>query len=147
MGNWALQPAPFARFSGLSILPHMVTYRQLKQVENGRILPTRLKWCDSFGSKLRGFTFRRTLSPTDGLVLVEKADTRVNTAIHMFFVFFDLGVIWVNDGGEVVDMVVARPWRPSYMPQAPARYVIELHPSLLPQVKIGDHLQFLEKEV
>jgi len=125
----------------------MVTYRQLWHVENGRVLLNRLKWCDSFGSKLRGFTFRRSLSPADGLVLGEKSDSRLSTAIHMLFVFFDLGVIWVNEAGEVVDVVVARPWRPSYAPQAPARYVIELHPSLLPQVRLGDHLQFLDKEV
>lgn len=137
----------FARLPGLSILPAMVTYRQLWHVENGRILLNRLKWCDTFGSKLRGFTFRRNLSPADGLVLVEKSDSRLSTAIHMLFVFFDLGVIWVNEAGEVVDIVVARPWRPSYAPQAPARYVIELHPSLLPQVRVGDHLQFLDKEV
>jgi len=125
----------------------MVTYRQLWHVENGRALLDSLKWCNTFGSKLRGFTFRRTLSPADGLVLVEKSDSRFNTSIHMFFVFFDLGVIWVNDAGEVVDVVVARPWRPSYVPQAAARYVIELHPSLLHEVQIGDHLQFLDKEV
>ena len=125
----------------------MVTYRQLWHVENGRVLLDHLKWCDSFGSKLRGFTFRRALSPADGLVLVEKSDSRLTTSIHMFFVFFNLGVIWVNEAGEVVDSLVARPWRPSYAPQSPARYVIELHPSLLEQVQIGDHLQFLEKEI
>jgi uncharacterized membrane protein (UPF0127 family) len=125
----------------------MTTYRQLWHVENGRLLLDHLKWCDTFGSKLRGFTFRRTLAPEDGLVLVEKSDNRLNTAIHMFFVSFDLGVIWVNEAGEVVDTVLARPWRPSYAPQAPARYVIELHPSLLEHVRVGDHLQFLEKEV
>ena len=124
----------------------MVTYRQLWHVENGRVLLDHLKWCDSFGSKLRGFTFRRALSSADGLVLVEKSDSRLTTSIHMFFVFFDLGVIWVNEAGEVVDALVARPWRPSYAPQSPARYVIELHPSLLEQVQIGDHLRFLEKE-
>ncbi|MCA9872548.1 MAG: DUF192 domain-containing protein [Anaerolineales bacterium] len=125
----------------------MRTYRQLWHVENGRVLLKRLKWCDSFGSKLRGFTFRRSLSLDDGLVLVEKSDNRFNTAIHMLFVFFDLGVIWINEAGEVVDAVVAKPWRPSYVPQAPACYVIELHPSLLGQVQVGDHLQFLDEEV
>lgn len=122
----------------------MVTYRQLWHVENGRLLLHRLKWCDSFGSKLRGFTWRRQLGPDDGLVLVEKSDSRVTAAIHMLFVFFDLGVIWVNDAGEVVDTALAKPWRLSYAPQAPARYVIELHPGLLADVNIGDHLQFLD---
>jgi uncharacterized membrane protein (UPF0127 family) len=120
----------------------MDIYRRVWHVENGRYLPTRLKWCHSFGRKLRGFTFRRTLSPDEGLVLVETSDSRVNSAIHMLFVFFDLGVIWLNDTGEIVDKKLARPWRLSYVPQSPARYVIELHPSLLDQVQIGDHLRF-----
>lgn len=119
-----------------------VTYRRVWHVENGRYLPTHLTWCDSFGRKLRGFTFRRTLSQDEGLVLVESQDSRVSTAIHMLFVFFDLGIIWVNDAGEIVDKTVARPWRLAYAPQAPARYVIELHPSLLDQVQVGDHLRF-----
>lgn len=119
-----------------------VTYRRVWHVENGRYLPAHLTWCDSFGRKLRGFTFRRTLSQDEGLVLVESQDSRVSTAIHMLFVFFDLGIIWVNDAGEIVDKTVARPWRLAYAPQAPARYVIELHPSLLDQAQVGDHLRF-----
>ena len=78
------------------------------------------------------------------MVLVEKKDSKVATSIHMFFVFFDLGVIWVNDAGVVVDKVLAKPWRPSYVPQDPARYVIEGHPENLEKVNIGDHIQFLE---
>jgi uncharacterized membrane protein (UPF0127 family) len=121
-----------------------ISDRRVWLVENGRFLPPRLKWCNTFGRKLRGFTFRRHLAEDEGLVLVEKSDSRLNTAIHMLFVFFDLGVIWVNDAGDVVDKTLARPWRLSYAPQAPARYVIELHPSLLDQIQIGQHLRFEE---
>jgi uncharacterized protein len=117
-------------------------YYQITHQENGRVLVKRARWCNSFLSKLRGFTFRRRLRAGDGLVLVEKSDSRTRTAIHMFFVFFDLAVIWVNDAGEVVDTVLARAWRPYYAPQLPARYVIESHPSILQQVKVGDHVQF-----
>lgn len=124
----------------------MSTNRQILLGENGRSLLNAAKWCDGFGSKLRGFTFRRHLAESDGLVLVEKKDSRVSTAIHMLFVSFDLGVIWVNDAGEVVDKVLAKPWRLSYTPQSAARYVIELHPSLLEEVAIGDHIQFIEKD-
>ena len=117
-------------------------YRQLIHEESGRVLLARARWCDTFRSKLRGFTFRRQLSADDGLVLVEKNDSRVTSAIHMLFVPFDLGVLWVNNAGEVVDKVVAKPWRLSYTPKAPARYVIEFHPSLLSQVQTGDHIRF-----
>ncbi len=118
--------------------------RQIIHVESGETLIPQARWCDGFGSKLRGFTFWRTLGPQDGLVLVEAKDNRVNTAIHMLFVFFDLGVIWVNDAGEVVGTVVAQPWRLSYMPPAPARYVIEGQPELVERVQVGDHIKFVE---
>jgi uncharacterized membrane protein (UPF0127 family) len=117
--------------------------RQIVHAESGEVLIPQAKWCDGFGSKLRGFTFRRTLGPKDGLVLVEARDSRVNTAIHMLFVFFDLGVIWVNSAGEVVGTVVAQPWRLSYTSPVPARYVIEGQPDLVNRVKVGDHIQFV----
>ncbi len=126
----------------LSLYFRPMNKRNILHVESGQVLIPAAKWCDSFLTNLRGFTFRRQLGQRDGLVLVYKADSKVNTAIHMFFVFFDLGVIWVNDAGEVVGMVQAKPWRPSYVPPAPARYVIEGHPTILSQVKVGDHIQF-----
>lgn len=121
----------------------MITYRQVQLKENGRILLPHAKWCNGFSSKLRGFTWHRHLAPDEGLVLVEKADSRANTAIHMLFVFFDLGVIWVDQTGQVVDKTVAKAWRPFYMPQAPACYVIEGHPTILEQIQIGDTIEFL----
>lgn len=111
---------------------------------SGQILVKRARWCDSFTSKARGFTFRRRLEPGEGLVLVESSDSRVNSGITMLFCFIDLGVIWVNTNGVVVDTIVAKPWRPSYLPQAPARYAIEADPGILQNVKIGDHVEFAD---
>jgi uncharacterized membrane protein (UPF0127 family) len=119
-----------------------MTTRNIIHQETGRVLVAHAQWCDSFLTKLKGFMFHPQLLESEGLVLVDKQDNRLSTSIHMFFVKFDLGVLWVNSAGEVVDMVVAKPWKPNYSPQAPARYVIELHPSLLPLVKIGDHIRF-----
>lgn len=121
--------------------PVMAT-KSIFHVESNQTLIPHAKWCDGFGSKLRGFTLRRNLAVEDGLVLVEKSDSKMNTSIHMLFVFFDLGVIWVNDAGEVVDTAVAKKWRLSYIPQAPARYVIEGHPFIIDGVKVGDHIEF-----
>ena len=121
-------------------------YRQLLHVESGQTLLSSVRWCDTFTSKLRGFTFRRTLAEDEGLVLVEKGESRMNTAIHMLFVFFDLGVVWVNEAGVVVDRITAKRWRSSYVPKFPARYVIEVHPNMLSQIELGDHIQFPECE-
>jgi uncharacterized membrane protein (UPF0127 family) len=119
-------------------------YRKIIHRESGRTLVEKALWCNTFATKLRGFTFRRSWKAGDGLVLVEKSDNRVNTAIHMLFVFFDLGVLWVNGAGEIVDKAVARPWRLSYVPQAAARYVVEAHPDIVEQVAVGDTITFSE---
>lgn len=122
----------------------MTDLRRIVHVESGETIVERARWCDTFASKLRGFTLRRELEPGEGLVLVESRESRLNTAIHMLFVFFNLGVLWVDEGGRVVDSVIAKPWRLSYTPQAPARYVVEGHPQLTNRVAVGDHLRFIE---
>lgn len=86
--------------------------------------------------------FRKSINPEEALVFVYNKDNRVNTSIHMFFVPFDLGVVWVNEAGDVVDTVCAKPWRPQYSPAEPASFVIELHPEKLNLVKIGDKVSF-----
>jgi len=113
----------------------------------GQILVEHARWCDSFASKARGFTFRRQLAPGEGLVLVESADSRVNSGITMLFCFFDLGIVWVNGAGQVVDKVIAKPWRPSYLPQAPAQYAIEADPEIVQHIEIGDQINFAELPV
>jgi uncharacterized membrane protein (UPF0127 family) len=119
-------------------------YCQVVDARSGQVVLGRARWCNTFWRRLRGLTFRRCLAPSEGLVLVEKADSRVNAGITMLFTFIDLGVIWVNDAGQVVDKALARPWRPSYLPQAPARFAIEADPAILQQVQVGDQLRFIE---
>jgi uncharacterized membrane protein (UPF0127 family) len=60
----------------------------------------------------------------------------------MFFVFFPIAAIWLDRNGQVVDAQLARPFRPLYIPRAPARDVLEGAPALLEQVQIGDQLRF-----
>ena len=115
---------------------------RIRNLSNPRIHPLQANWCQSFGSRLRGFTFRSSLAKDEALVLVESGDTRANTAIHMFFVWTDLAVAWVNSHNEVVDTVLAKSWRPFYAPARPARYVIEFHPDRHGELKTGDRISF-----
>lgn len=132
----------------VSILPGVTSKedRQIIHVESGRVLVERAHWCDGFFSKMRGFTFRRRLESGEGLVLVEKSEGRLGSGVTMLFTFLELGVIWVNSTGKVVDTAHAKPWRLSYTPKAPAQYAVEVDPSLLEIVKVGDHLRFTQLE-
>jgi uncharacterized membrane protein (UPF0127 family) len=102
----------------------------------------RARTCDSFLSRLRGLTFRRTVAPDEGLLLVERKEGRLDASIHMLAVFTDLAVVWVNSDREVVDVRLARRWRPAYVPRKPARFVLELAPERLADFQIGDRLSF-----
>lgn len=107
---------------------------------DGTALPLRARRCDTFLCRLRGLTFRRALPPDEGLLFVEPAASRMGTSIHMFFVFFDIGVAWLADDGVVVDAQLAQPFRPYYAPRAAARYYLEAAPALLTWVQIGERL-------
>jgi uncharacterized membrane protein (UPF0127 family) len=101
-----------------------------------------IKYCDTFLTQLRGLTFRSQLDSDEGLVLVGGRDSRIESSIHMFFVPFDLSVIWINSSMQVVDKVLARAWRPAYFPKHPARYVLEIHPKRWEDFEIGDGVEF-----
>ena len=114
-------------------------------VENkNRKIPTlpRIKYCDTFLTQLRGFTFRPRLSRDEGLLLVGTRDSRLDSSIHMLFVSFDLTVVWINSEMQVVDKVLAKSWRPAYFSKKPARYVLEVHPERWEDYEIGDTVQF-----
>lgn len=102
----------------------------------------RVRRCAGFLDRLRGLMFRRPLADNEGLLLVGSRQSRADTAIHMFFVFFPIAAIWLDRDGQVVDAKLARPFRPFYAPRAPARDVLEGPPALLERVRIGDRLCF-----
>jgi uncharacterized protein len=110
----------------------------------GPVLAGRVRLCRGYWSKLLGLMFRRRLAQDEGALLVYAASSRSLTSIHMFFVPFPLGVFWLDEDGVVVDAVKALPWRPFYAPAAPARYVLELHPSRLETLHLGDRVEFDE---
>ncbi len=109
--------------------------------EQGRPLPLRVRPCETFRCRLRGLMFRRTIAGDEGLFFVEAQSGRLATAIHMFFVPFPIGVLWLDEEGRVVDKVIARPWR-IYVPKAAARYYLEGPPALVSWVEEGERLRW-----
>ncbi len=82
------------------------------------------------------------LNENEGALLVEAADNRLDSAIHMLFMNYDIAAIWINSKNIVVDAKLARKWRPFYVPQKAARYILETHVQHLNQFNIGDLVEF-----
>ncbi len=106
--------------------------------------PICAEYCDSFWGKFKGLMFRPSISKGEGLVLVESSDSRLNTAIHMFFMKFSIAAVWINSEYQVVDVQLAKPWQPFLLPRQAARYVLETHPASLQLFKIGDQVDFID---
>ena len=99
-------------------------------------------YCTSFLCRLRGLTFRRSLPPNWGLLLVGRKPSRSDASIHMLFMFLDLAVIWIDEAYCVVDVRKAWRWRSIIVPQTPAKYVLELPIEAIDVYEVGDELAF-----
>jgi len=101
-----------------------------------------VKYCDTFLSKFLGLMFAKELDRNGGIILVDHEESRINTSIHMLFMNFDITVLWLDKNLVVVDKVLAKKWKPAYLPKLPAQYVLELHQSKFSEFSIGDQLFF-----
>ena len=103
-----------------------------------------VKYCDTIFSKFKGLMFSRDLKTDHGLIIAEKNESRINTAIHMMFMNYDITVLWLDKEMVVIDKVLAKKWAPYYVPKKPAQFVVELHHSKFSDYSIGDQLVFVQ---
>jgi len=122
-------------------------WRILRNTETGEVVLERAKWCASYWCHFRGLQLKFQLPSNQGLIFVTGGESRSQTAIHMFFVFFSIAVVWLDASGKVVDKKLAKPWRPYYAPSKPAQYYVEANVELLERVNVGDMLRFDEETV
>ena len=120
-------------------MPKTITVQNKSRAITG---PLRIQYCDTFFTQLRGLSFRSRLGLDEGLLLVGKRDSRIDSSIHMLFVPFDLSVIWIDSNMQVVDKILAKSWRPAYFSKQPAKYVLEVHPRRWKDFEIGESVEF-----
>jgi len=116
----------------------------LSNLSQPQTRPVVTRYCKTFLCRLRGLMFTSRLAPDSGLLLVQGRDSRLDASIHMLFMAIDLAVVWINKEQEVVDVCLARRWRPAYIPKIPACYVLETHPERLLDFNIGDKVSWDE---
>lgn len=120
------------------------SWRILRNAETDAVVLARVRLCTSFWCHFRGLQLVPRLPEDEGLLFVTGFEGRTHTSIHMFFMRFSIGVVWLDSAGCVVDQQLAHPWRPAYAPKAAARYYLEANPSVLERVQSGDRLRFDE---
>jgi uncharacterized membrane protein (UPF0127 family) len=119
-------------------------WRILRNTQSGQVVLPRVRLCQSFWCHFRGLQLVANLPEDEGLLFVTRSESRAATTIHMFFMRFSIGVVWLDTSGKVVDKCFAKPWRPAYAPRQPAQYFLEANPSILERVELGDVMRFDE---
>jgi len=94
--------------------------------------------------KAKGLMFSKPLKKGHALIMESLVESIVGNAIHMFFVFFPIDVVWLDANRNVVDKVfMVKPFTCYLKPKKPAKYTIELPVGVSKKVKIGDKLDFV----
>lgn len=115
----------------------------VRNLSNQQAIPLHLGICSEFFSRLRGLMFTRSIPADGGLFFVNSSEDRVNSAIHMFFMTYDLVIIWADSSGQVVDKVLAYRWKTIAAPQKKAKYILETHIDRFAEYNCGDILEFI----
>jgi uncharacterized membrane protein (UPF0127 family) len=97
---------------------------------------------NTFLDRFIGFMFRSSIKEDEGLLLVLHQSSRTKASIHMTFINFNLGIIWLNDQLSVTQVELAHKWTSIFFPTKPAKYILEIHPSQIPLFAIGDRIHF-----
>lgn len=110
---------------------------------NNIILASKAKIVKSFFAKARGLMFARWLKPGSALVFEFDKESKIDTAVHMLFVFFKIDVLWLNSEGVVVDLRRGlTPFVGFAKPKKRAKFVVELPAGAAKTVNEGDKLEF-----
>lgn len=112
-------------------------YKNSKQIDE-EYFPIHVSICEDFIPRLKGLMFQQNINRNEGLLFINQSENRLDAAIHMFFMNFDIAVFWINNNNIVVDKSIAKKWHPFYIPRYNAKMVFETHKENIDLLAIGD---------
>ncbi|MFP4112171.1 MAG: DUF192 domain-containing protein [Candidatus Woesearchaeota archaeon] len=107
-----------------------------KKIANGK------RYADTFFKRMMGLMF--TLPRIDEGLIFTFPKT-MEASLHMFFVFYPIDILWLDEKKNVVDLRTnAIPFTPLIIPKKKAKYVIELPAYSIDysETEIGNKISF-----
>lgn len=94
---------------------------------NGKTIATTVKVCASFWSKFKGLQFVFGFDDCAYVFVFSSVGRPFERSIHMFFVFFPIDVVWLDENKKVVSIAQqVKPFTPNVSPDAPSQYFVEM---------------------
>ncbi|MDW7733572.1 MAG: DUF192 domain-containing protein [Methanolobus sp.] len=112
---------------------------------NGDYVATHVEFACSTYKQALGLMFRRNIPDDYALVFVMKKSTKVS--LHMLFVNFPIGVIFLDENKKVVKLSELKPWIGLCSSDTKVKYVIETNKGIEKKadLHVGDVLSFKSK--
>ncbi len=113
---------------------------------DNQVIADHVIYCISRRSRRKGLLGRSQLAVNEG-ILMEMPDHRkgkagVANSIHMLGMRFPIAVAWLDIDGRIVHSVLAKNWHPYYGTSYPSWYILELHPTKLSLLSIGEWIRW-----
>jgi len=114
-----------------------------KLIHKNKIILDNLKYATGNYEISRGLMFKGIKKIKKGICLVMPStkDVKFGASVTMLFCFHPMEILFVNSKFEVVDKKILKPWRPSYTPKAPCKYVFESEIGTFKEIKINDKIK------
>ena len=112
----------------------------LKNTTKNTVLAKRIKYCKGI-SKYTGLMFSKKIK--DKALVFEFKKERI-ALIHMFFVFFAIDLIYLDENKKIVELKKNLKPFSYYRPTNKAKYVVELMSGTIDKTKteVGDKINF-----
>ncbi len=94
--------------------------RLIRNTRTNEVVLARAKWAASAWAHFIGLQFRSSLPEDEGILFVYGSESIANTAIHMFFVFMSIAVVWLDAQWNSGRYETGQPWRAYYAPRTKA---------------------------
>jgi uncharacterized membrane protein (UPF0127 family) len=108
--------------------------------DNKKILAHKVRFCKTSFSKFKGLMFSKKLFD-EGLVFIFDKPKKIS--LHMFFVFFPIDVLWLDEHKHVIEL--KENFKPFTIHNGvESKYVIELPEGVIARgnIKKGDRIRF-----
>ncbi len=93
---------------------------------------------ESFLNRLQGLMFKKNILSHQAGLFINKNENRLDSAIHMLFMNFDIAVFWIDRLNTIVDKRIAKKWGLVYYPEVKALKILETHTDLYDKLQIGE---------
>ncbi|NJD53579.1 MAG: DUF192 domain-containing protein [Candidatus Methanoperedens sp.] len=110
---------------------------------DGVMIANNIEFARTMAKQAIGLMFRRSILPDYSMIFILKKPSGVN--VHMFFVFFPIDVIFLNNEKKVMGFSGLKPWV-GYKAMKDIKYVLEMKAGTIVKfnLSIGGQMEFDE---